>query len=176
MWWVWANCEERCLPSPSTGRVKLIRVCLGVADGLSALSSVCIRGSQPPTVLLPPPQHHSTHCQPCLDCTSLSSLPLSSTLLFSLLFLYVCASLSFGVPDPYCSIKKPYCSPRGILSAPMPVYITGLPLALILLNIHFLHFATENLDDDYFTNKKNIAGSYCVPGIQMIWCICINRL
>lgn len=36
------------------GRVKLIRVWLGVADGLSALSSVCIRGSQPPTVLLPP--------------------------------------------------------------------------------------------------------------------------
>lgn len=36
----------------------------------------------------------------------------------------------------------------------MPVYITGLLLALILLNINFLHFATENLVDDYITNTK----------------------
>lgn len=92
-------------------RVKLIRVWLGDSDGLGALSNICIRGSQPPTILLPPPQHHSTHCQPCSDCASLSPLPLSFTLLFSHLFLYVCASLSFSVPDPYCSIKKLYCSP-----------------------------------------------------------------
>lgn len=109
-------------------RVKLIRIWLGNSDGLGALSNVCIRGSQPPTVLLPPPQHHSTHCQPCSDCASLSPLPLSFTLLFSQLFLYVCVSLSFSVLDPYCSIKKPYCSPIGILSAPMPVYNTSLRL------------------------------------------------
>lgn len=109
-------------------RVKLIRVWLGDSDGLGALSNVCVRGSQPPAILLPPPQQHSTHCQPCSDCASLSPLPLSFTLLFSQLFLYVCASLSFSVPDPYCSIKKPYCSPIGILSAPMPVYNTSLRL------------------------------------------------
>lgn len=79
---------------------------------------------------------------------------LSSSVLHAFVLATLSVCMSFSVPDPYCSIKKPYCSPRGILSARMPVYITGLLLALILLNIHFLHFATENLVDDYITNTK----------------------
>lgn len=172
MWWVWANCEEHCLPSPSTGRVKLIRVWLGVADGLSALLSVCIRGSQPLTVLLPPPQHHSTHCQPCLDCTSLSSLPLSSTLLFSQLFLYVCHSVSRTLTAPWRSLIvhpeeffQPVCqstSPASFLPSSYWTFIFCiLPLKILLMII---------------LPTQNVAGSCCFSGIQMIWCFCINCL
>ncbi len=171
-----SQCEERCLPSPSTGRVKLIRVCLGVADGLSALSSVCIRGSQPQPCSYHHPQHHS-NTLPALF--GLYQPELSSSVLhaFVLAALSVCmCGLCHSVSRTLnASIKKPYCSPRGILSAPCQ---STSPASSLPSSYWTLIFCILPLKISLMTIllTKNIAGSYCFPGIQMIWGICINRL
>lgn len=137
----------RALPTITINWVKLIRVLLG-------LLSVCVRGYQPPTVHLSPPQHHSTHCQLCLDCTSLSSLALSSMLLFSHFFLYVCVSLLFSFPEPL-QCRPPSCP-----------HLTKHKRSA------FRHCKSRW----WLLPTQNVAGSACFPGIQMVWCIWINCL
>lgn len=126
------------------GRVKLIRVWLGVADGLSALSSVCIRGSLAPIDTLP-------------ALFGLYQPELSSSVLhaFVLATLSVCMCVSvIQCPGPLLLHKEALLFTQRNSFSPHASLHHHLLLALILLNIHFLHFATENLVDDYITNTK----------------------